>query len=184
MQSATINQAVILDELVQRFKTTSFTREQTCDDIPTLWTTRDVAHEVLRYLKEEVARPYTMLYDLTAVDERVRRVRQDQPPSDFTVVYHLLSFDRNEDLRLKVSLAGSMLSLRTITDIWPSANWYEREVWDMFGISFEGHPHLRRILMPPTWTGHPLRKDHPARATEMGRVDLTEGKQKAEEEAL
>ena len=182
MQSATINRVVILDELVQRFKTTAFTREQTCDDIPTLWTASDAAHEVLRYLKEEVARPYRMLYDLTAVDERVRRVRQDQPPSDFTVVYHLLSFDRNEDLRLKVSLTRSMLSLRTITDLWPAANWYEREVWDMFGIPSRA-TRIRRILMPRTWAGHPLRKDHPARATE--RVHSTyRGKQEAEQEAL
>ena len=179
-----MNQAVILDELIHRFKTAAFTREPTCDDIPTLWTTNEQAHEVLQYLKEEAERPYKMLYDLTAIDERVRRVRQDHPPGDFTVVYHLLSFDRNADLRLKVSLIGSMLSLRTITDLWPAANWYEREVWDMFGITFEGHPHLRRILMPPTWVGHPLRKDHPARATEMGRFHLTEEKQKAEEEAL
>ncbi|MGH7182573.1 MAG: NADH-quinone oxidoreductase subunit C/D [Nitrospiraceae bacterium] len=175
---------MIFDELNHRFKTVAFTREPTCDDIPTLWTRSDQAHGVLRYLKEEVARPYQMLYDLTAIDERVRRVRRDQPPSDFTVVYHLLSFDRNEDIRLKVFLTGSMLSLRTITDLWPAANWYEREVWDMFGITFEGHPHLRRILMPQTWAGHPLRKDHPARATEMGRFHLTEEKQKAEEEAL
>lgn len=184
MQSATMNQAVILDELIHRFKTTAFTREPTCDDIPTLWTTNDQVHEVLRYLKEEAERPYKMLYDLTAIDERVRRGRQDPPPSDFTVVYHLLSFDRNEDFRLKVALTHSMRSLRTITDLWPAANWYEREVWDMFGITFEGHPHLRRILMPSTWVGHPLRKDHPARATEMGRFHLTEEKQKAEEEAL
>ena len=179
-----MNQAVIFEELSHRFSTAAFTREQTCDDIPTLWTTNDAAHGVLRYLKEETERPYRMLYDLTAVDERVRRVRRDQPPSDFTVVYHLLSFDRNEDIRLKVSLTGSTHSLRTITDLWPAASWYEREVWDMFGITFEGHPHLRRILMPPTWVGHPLRKDHPARATEMGRFHLTEEKQEAEEEAL
>ncbi|WHZ21143.1 MAG: NADH-ubiquinone oxidoreductase subunit C/D [Nitrospira sp.] len=179
-----MNRAVIVEELGRRFGPAPFVCEQTRDDIPTIWTTGDAAHEVLRYLKEEAERPYPMLYDLTAVDERVRRTRQDRPPSDFTVLYHLLSFDRNEDIRLKVPLTGSTLSLRTITDLWPAASWYEREVWDMFGITFEGHPHLRRILMPPTWTGHPLRKDHPARATEMGRFRLPEQKQEVEEEAL
>ncbi|WHZ15330.1 MAG: NADH-ubiquinone oxidoreductase subunit C/D [Nitrospira sp.] len=179
-----MNRAVIVEELGHRFSGAPFIREQTRDDIPTIWTTGDGIHGVLRYLKEEAERPYPMLYDLTAVDERVRRVRQDRPPSDFTVLYHLLSFDRNEDIRLKVPLTGSTLSLRTITDLWPAASWYEREVWDMFGITFEGHPHLRRILMPPTWAGHPLRKDHPARATEMGRFHLPEQKQEIEEEAL
>lgn len=179
-----MNRAVIVEELGHRFGGAPFIREQTRDDIPTIWTTGDGIHGVLRYLKEEAERPYPMLYDLTAVDERVRRVRQDRPPSDFTVLYHLLSFDRNEDIRLKVPLTGSTLSLRTITDLWPAASWYEREVWDMFGITFEGHPHLRRILMPPTWAGHPLRKDHPARATEMGRFHLPEQKQEIEEEAL
>lgn len=179
-----MNQAELVEELGHRFSGMSFIREETRDRITTIWTTGDAAHQVLRYLKEETERPYRMLYDLTAVDERVRRVRQDRPPSDFTVLYHLLSFDRNQDLRLKIPLTGPTLSLRTVTDLWPAANWYEREVWDMFGITFEGHPHLRRILMPPTWTGHPLRKEHPARATEMGRFRLPEAKQETEEEAL
>ena len=117
-----------------------------------------------------------MLYDLTAIDERVRRDRASSPARDFTVVYHLLSFDRNEDVRVKVALAEDAASLPTVTDLWPAANWYEREAWDMFGIVFDGHPHLARILMPPTWKGHPLRKDHPARATEMGVFQMPEAR--------
>lgn len=179
-----MTQSAIVDELRDRFGSGTFGRQETGDGIPTVWTTKEKAREVLGYLKAETERPYKMLYDLTAIDERVRRVRQDQSPSDFTVVYHLLSFERNEDLRLKIPLTESAASLPSITDLWPAANWYEREVWDLFGITFVGHPHLRRILTPPTWQGHPLRKDHPARATEMGRFYLPEDKQEAEEAAL
>lgn len=179
-----MTQGTVIDELRTRFGQDRFSVQPTRDGIPTLWTSKDTVHELLRFLKHEIARPYKMLYDLTAIDERVRQMRQDQPPSEFTVVYHLLSFERNEDIRLKVSLTGSASSLRTLTDLWPAADWYEREVWDLFGITFDGHPHLRRILMPPTWQGHPLRKDHPARATEMGRFSLSEDKQEAEDAAL
>jgi NADH-quinone oxidoreductase subunit C/D len=154
------------------------------DGIPTFWAPRDKAHEMLRHLKTEVERPYRLLYDLTAIDERVRAGRGDGPASDFTVVYHLLSFERNQDVRIKVALTGERPSLDTITDVWPSADWYEREVWDMFGVTFDGHPHLRRILMPATWQGHPLRKDHPARATEMGPFRLPEEKEDAEQSAM
>lgn len=160
------------------------TTQTTCDGIPSYWITRQDLHDVMRLLKYEIARPYKMLYDLTAIDERVRRHREEQPESDFTLVYHLFSFDRNAYLRIKVPLKQEQLSVKTITDLWESANWYEREVWDMFGIVFEGHPHLVRILMPRTWIGHPLRKDHPARATELGPYHLPEEKEEAEQEAL
>jgi NADH-quinone oxidoreductase subunit C/D len=156
------------------------TPQQTADGIDTRWTTRDQAREMLRDLKRE----YRMLYDLTAIDERMRRHREGQPESDFTVVYTLFSFSRNEYIRVKTPLREASLSLDSIADIWPNANWYEREVWDMFGIVFNGHPHLQRILMPKSWKGHPLRKDHPARATEMGPFRMSEEKEEAEQENL
>ena len=156
--------------------------QPTRDGVPTLWAPRERAHDTLDRLKRTLG--YHMLYDLTALDERVRRDRADPHARDFTLVYHLLSFDRNEDVRVKVPLAEQDPSIRTVTDLWPAANWYEREAWDMFGIAFEGHPHLTRILMPPTWIGHPLRKDHPARATEMGPFQMPEARAEEEEDAL
>jgi NADH-quinone oxidoreductase subunit C/D len=174
----------MVQELGARYPETVLASQVTQDGTPTLWVSRDGVREVLRYLKDGAEPPFRMLYDLTAIDERVRTHREGQPAADLTVVYHLLSFERNEDIRLKVPLGGEYPSVPTITDIWPSSNWYEREVWDMFGIRFDGHPHLRRILMPPTWAGHPLRKEHPARATEMGPFRLPDDKQDAEQEAL
>ena len=158
--------------------------QATHDRIPTFWVPRNRVPALLRFLKEEVERPYKMLYDLSAIDERMRAHRDGQPPSDFTVVYHLLSFERNEYLRIKVALFEDRLSLPSVTSVWPAANWYEREVWDMFGIVFDGHPHLKRILMPESWMGHPLRKDHPARATEIGPYHLSQDTEAAEQEAL
>ena len=176
--------ANMVAQLQSRFGGDTVSEQPTHDEFLTVWVSKDRAYEVLRYLKTEVDRPYAMLYDLTAIDERLRANRPDQPDSEFTVVYHLLSFERNEDLRVKVGLKGEFPSLPTITNIWSSANWYEREVWDMFGITFDDHPHLRRILLPPTWEGHALRKEHPARATEMGPFQLPEDKQEKEQEAL
>ena len=145
--------------------------------------------EVLRFLKTEAIPRYLRLDDLTAIDESERRRlkpymayagtvsheisggEKDRPERevypDYTLVYHLLSFDPPSRLRLKVGLKSNDPVAESITDLWPSANWYEREVYDMFGIRFEGHPNLRRILNPHDWEGHPLRKTHPGRATEM-----------------
>src|ERR1043166_5329296 len=158
--------------------------QQTVDHIPTFWVAKDRVFGFPRFLKEDVDRPYKMLYDLSAIDERMRQHRDGQPASDFTVVYHLLSFERNEYIRIKVAIEETQLSLPSIVDIWASANWYEREVWDMFGIDFIGHPHLTRLLMPKSWIGHPLRKEQPARATEMDPYRLPPDKELTEQEAM
>jgi NADH-quinone oxidoreductase subunit C/D len=162
----------IIEELQQRFGPQAVLPQVTTDGIPTAWVPADQALDLLRFVQHNLAQPFGTLYDLTAIDERERRNREGQPPSDFTVVYHLLSYDRNGDLRVKVALGGEKPSAPSVTGLWPSANWYEREIYDMFGLGFTGHPDLRRILMPPWWEGHPLRREHPARATESGPYDL------------
>jgi NADH-quinone oxidoreductase subunit C/D len=174
----------IVRELAEHTGISDFIVQPTCDGIPTLWVSKTNLYTVLHYLKLQAASPYTLLFDLTAIDESRRTHRQGLPDSEFTVVYHLLSFDRNEDIRLKVALTGPGLNLPTISCLWPSANWYEREVWDMFGIGFDGHPHLKRIIMPPTWQGHPLRKDHYARATEAEPFSLSDEQEDIEQDAL
>jgi len=91
----------------------------------------------------------------------------DRYPSEprFEVVYHLHSIERNERLRLKCRLRSDEPVIETVTSVWRSANWYEREVFDLFGIRFTGHPDLRRIMMPDDWEGYPLRKDYPVTGT-------------------
>jgi NADH-quinone oxidoreductase subunit C/D len=183
-ESARVAERSVADEVGGRFPDVPLTVQPTRDGVPTFWVARDRVHDVLNFLKTGIARPYRMLYDLSAIDERTRGHRDGQPPSDLTVVYHLLSFERNAYVRVKVPLPEDDAALPTLTDVWPAANWYEREAFDMFGIAFEGHPHLARILMPPTWVGHPLRKEHPARATEMGPFQLPDERQEREQEAL
>jgi NADH-quinone oxidoreductase subunit C/D len=173
----------LLETLSPSIRQAVLCTQETVDGIPTWWTSPDRAHDLLATLKTGVDQPYRMLYDVTAIDERERQFRQGQPESDFTVVYTLLSFDRRAYIRVKVPLPEDRLHVPTITDLWRSANWYEREIWDMFGITVDGHPHLARILMPPTWEGHPLRKEYPARATELGHFHLSQAKERIEQEA-
>jgi len=112
--------------------------------------------EVCTYLKKH--QQYTFLETVTAVDWPERNPR-------FDVVYQLLSMPHQCFIRLKVRVgeqySKDLPAVPTVTGIWPGANWYEREVYDLFGITFTGHPDLRRILMPNDWTTHPLRKDYP-----------------------
>ena len=105
-------------------------------------------------LKSDAATQFNFLSDLTCVDWYPQEPR-------FEVIYSLLSHSRKERIRLKVKLAGDDASLESITPIWPAADFFEREVYDLFGVRFLGHPNLRRLMMPENWEGHPLRKDYP-----------------------
>jgi len=159
--------------LVERFGEDVQQTEHT-SDMPTFWIKEKRVKDVLRFLKREATPRFQRLDDLTAIDESARRNRRQF--SDYSLVYHLLSFDPPSRLRLKVAIHGEESTAKTVTDIWPSASWYEREVFDMFGIGFEGHPNLRRILMPHDWQGHPLRKSHPGLATEMESYTLADAR--------
>ena len=108
--------------------------------------------EVCRYLKRE--HQFARLSSITAVDWYPSEPR-------FEVVYHLHSLTRNERLRLKCKVSGEASEIDSVTGVWIAADWYEREVFDLFGIRFREHPGLRRLLMPDDWEGHPLRKDYP-----------------------
>jgi NADH-quinone oxidoreductase subunit B/C/D len=152
------------DEAIQEVHQTS--------DMLTFHVGEHQVRDVLRFLKTEATPRFLRLDDLTAIDESARRDRESYP--DYTMVYQLLSFESASRVRIKAGLSGVQPATQTITDIWPSASWYEREVFDMFGIRFEGHPNLQRLLMPHDWEGHPLRKGYPARATEMAPYTLAD----------
>src|SRR6185295_1499509 len=108
---------------------------------------------VCEFLRDDAATLFNYLSDLTVVHYPMR-------PEPFEVVYNLYSISRNERVRLKASLADGA-PVDSVTGVWPTADWMEREVFDLFGVSFNNHPDLRRILLPPDWEGYPLRKDYP-----------------------
>ena len=177
-----LNDEVVI-ELLAHFGPERIVLQSSRMGIPVVWVPRESLKEVIAYL-QGVSRPYVMLYDLHGVDERLRQHRDGLPTSDFTLFYYLVSIERNSDVMLKVALMETDLVMPSITDLFANANWYEREVWDLLGITFSGHPHLSRIMMPKSWKGHPLRKDYPARATEQDPFMLDIAKQDMEQEAL
>ena len=120
---------------------------------------RDALLSVLVWCRDEPALAFDMLTDLTAVDYLQYPGREDGPR--FEVVYHLYSVPHNHRLRVKVRVEEDDAVVPSAVALWPIANWFEREVWDMFGVRFEGHPDLRRLLMYEEFVGHPLRKDYP-----------------------
>ena len=127
--------------------------EKSFRDESTLIISKDDLAKICQSLRDDFG--FNMLSSLTAVDY------WPEGPPRFHVVYQLYSIEDNITLRLRVPISGENPLLPTIENIYPNANWHERELWDMFGIFFEGHSDLRRILMPYDWEGHPLRKDYP-----------------------
>lgn len=123
-------------------------------DEMTIYVVREAIRQTCALLRDDANCPFNYLSDITCVDWY---------PSDprFEVIYHLLSIPNKERVRLKVKLSGEMPALDSVTSVWPGANYFEREVFDLFGVRFNGHPYLRRLLMPENWEGHPLRKDYP-----------------------
>ena len=115
-------------------------------------------HQVLKVCKEDPRFKFNFLMDVIGVDYLGEVPR-------FEVVYHLHSIEQKQRIRLKARLHGADPVIESVTSVWRGANWYEREVFDLFGIKFLQHPDLRRIMMPDDWEGHPLRKDYPITGT-------------------
>jgi len=120
----------------------------------TVWIKRDFIVQAGLFLRDHPDLKYNALSDVTCVDWFPSEPR-------FEVVYNLLSIPQKTRLRLKVRLNGNDTKIQSVISVWPSCNFFEREVFDLFGIEFQGHPFLRRIMMPEDWKGHPLRKDYP-----------------------
>jgi NADH-quinone oxidoreductase subunit C len=115
---------------------------------------REALLEAVGWLRDEPDVAFGFLSDVSCADWPGRDPR-------IWMAYHLYSFDHGHRVRVKVGLPGDDLVVPSVTPMFPAANWHEREVFDLFGVVFEGHPDLRRILLPDEWVGHPLRKDHP-----------------------
>jgi NADH-quinone oxidoreductase subunit C len=123
-------------------------------DEMTIGVARESIREACALLRDDAECAFNFLSDVTCVDWYPAEPR-------FEVVYHLLSIPKKERVRLKVRLNGDNAAVESLTSVWPGANYFEREVFDLFGVRFTGHPYLRRIMMPEDWEGYPLRKDYP-----------------------
>jgi NADH-quinone oxidoreductase subunit C len=149
----------------------------------TVYVSREDLLAVARELRDRPDLGFTFLAELTAVDFWPREPR-------FELVYLLVSIEHRLRLRVKVRLSGEDARVPTVSGLWPAANWLEREVWDLFGITFAGHPDPRRLLMPEEWEGYPLRKDYPvqirmaARTTEALQVTPEEFRANVENDRL
>jgi NADH-quinone oxidoreductase subunit C len=153
-----VDGAAILDEVRARFGATVLETHDEHGD-HTAIVERAAVREVLAFCRDAGALAFDMLMDLTAVDYAKFPGREAGPR--FEVVYHLYSVPHNHRLRVKARVDEDDPVVPSAVPLWPIANWFEREVWDMFGIRFEGHPDLRRLLMYEEFVGHPLRKDYP-----------------------
>ncbi len=132
----------------------SFEVVESSDDIPAILVQPSALVGVCQTLRDHPALQFVICLDVTAVDRFPRQPR-------FDIVYHLVSTGQRLTLRVKVQLPTAQDQVPTVSGVWRAANWLEREVWDLFGVTFTGHPQLERLLTPDDWEGHPLRKDYP-----------------------
>jgi NADH-quinone oxidoreductase subunit C len=146
--------AELVASLQQAVPDATFEPVATVDLQPTFYVSRDHLVAVAKVLRDSADLKFAFLAELTATDYWPSEPR-------FEVVYVMVSLAHKRRLRMKVRLHGSDAHLATVCHVWPAANWLEREVWDLFGIVFDGHPDPRRLLMPEDWEGFPLRKDSP-----------------------
>lgn len=151
----------VLDTLQTRFGNAIVQVHSDCGDDTAIVEPKRLA-EIARFLKEEPEMAFDMPVDVTAVD--YLDYQGPKPcPTRFEVVYHLRSLTHKKRIRLKVRLDEGEPRIESLYSVWRGVGWFERETWDMFGIHFENHPDLRRILLYPEFQGHPLRKDYPVR---------------------
>src|SRR5271157_351810 len=141
----------LLDDLQKKFPG-AISEAVIFRNMPSLNVAKEHLVEVCQFLKGPEGGAYILLTDETAADYPKREKR-------FDIIYHLYSFERNNRLRLRVQVSAGE-KVPSVTVVWPTANWLEREIYDMFGVVYEGHPDLKRILLPDEWAGHPLRKDY------------------------
>jgi NADH-quinone oxidoreductase subunit C len=148
---------IILDKLNQKFAHAVISTHNRFGNETAVINKEDL-YAVCEYLKREPSLDLSMMIDITCVDWFETEGRDE---TRFDVVYHLYSLERGHRVRLKVPVGGEPPTVPSVTPIWKGANWFEREAYDMYGVIFEGHPDLRRILLYPEFVGHPLRKDYP-----------------------
>src|SRR5688500_8598977 len=150
----TVAATAVVTVLQEAFPAAGLEPAATVDLQETFYVAGEHAPGVLRALRDRSDLRFTLLAELTAADFWPREPR-------FELVYMLVSPEHRRRVRVKVRLHADGARIATATGLWPAANWLEREVWDLFGIEFDGHPDPRRLLMPEDWQGYPLRKDYP-----------------------
>ncbi len=148
-----MNTSVTLKKLVERFPDSIIETHSHRGDDTAVVKKEDIV-PICTFLRDDAALRYNFMMDLTAVDYLGREPR-------FEVVYHLYSLQHNQRVRIKAGVSESECTIDSIVSVWICADWFEREVFDMYGITFKGHPELRRILLYEGFEGHPLRKDYP-----------------------
>lgn len=144
----------IIERIKEQYASTVIDSHDFRDD-QTVTVKKNCGIEFFKFLRDDPSLAFNFLMDITAVDYLAKK------DDRFEVVYHLYSLKHNHRLRVKIPVSSEDCNADSVTPLWKTANWYEREIWDMYGIKFRDHPNLRRILLYEEFKGHPLRKDYP-----------------------